>query len=80
MKKLSELWQSYADHVIPPTASPIQRQETRRAFYAGATALFNGVTAGLTEGPEPREEDVRALEALSEELEAFARDIQAGKA
>lgn len=79
MKKLSELWQSYADRVLPKHASAIQRQETRRAFYAGAGALFHGVLLGLTEGPEPQEEDVRALDDLRDELKAFARDLAAGK-
>jgi len=80
MKKIADLWQSYADHVLPPNAGDTQRRETRRAFYAGAHALFAGIVNGLTEGPEPQEEDLRALDDLRDEFEAFARDLAAGKA
>ena len=78
--RVADLWQSYADRVLPRNASWVQRQETRRAFYAGAHALFVGIVNGLTEGPEPQEEDLRALDDLRDEFEAFARDVAAGKA
>lgn len=79
MKRVAELWQAYADRVMAPNARAVQRQETRRAFYAGATALFFGVVNGLTPGPEPTDEDMRALDVIREELEAFARDVKDGK-
>jgi hypothetical protein len=79
MKKLSELWQSYAANMLPPSASDTQRRETRRAFYAGALSIFNVIVENLTEDPEPQEEDVRMLETLEEELSAFAQAVRDGK-
>jgi len=79
MKKIADLWQSYAAHVLPPNASDTQRRETRRAFYAGALSIFNVIVDSLTDGPEPQEEDVRTIEALSEELSAFAQVVREGK-
>lgn len=80
MKTVAELWQSYVDDVLPKNAGAVQRRETRRAFYAGAGAILGAVVSGLSEDPEPTNEDVRALDTLHEELHAFARDVAAGKA
>lgn len=80
MKTVAALWQSYVDDVLPKHAGAVQRQETRRAFYAGAQAFFHAVAAGLSEGAEPTDEDVQSLEALHGEFKAFARDVAAGKA
>ncbi len=80
MKTVAELWQSYANDVLPKHASATQRRETRRAFYAGAQAFFGAIVAGLSEGAEPTEEDVQSLDTLHEEFKAFARDVAAGKA
>jgi biotin synthase-like enzyme len=79
-KRLEALWASYERDVIPTKAGAIQRQESRRAFYAGAAALFGAVLRGLTEGEEPTEEDLRMLDELQEELVEHARDVAAGKA
>lgn len=83
MIKVADLWQSYAARVLPPDAPPVQRQETRRAFYAGAGAVLSGVLLGLVESPGPAEADTeadtQAINELLEELDAFARDVAAGK-
>lgn len=39
------LWSHYAKRCIPDGAGTEQRTETRRAFYAGAAALFGLITA-----------------------------------
>jgi hypothetical protein len=80
MKRVADLWQAYADRVLPKYAGAVQRQETRRAFYAGAGALFGAVVNGMTPGPEPQDDDIQALDSIEEEFEAFARDVAAGRA
>ena len=39
MQTVHDQWVSYLEQVMPSNAGPIQIQETRRAFYAGAFAL-----------------------------------------
>ena len=67
-------WQQYAEKILPAGAPMIQRQETRRAFYAGAMHLL--LTMAELGDPE-MDEDVGAevLEATKREIEAFVRRI-----
>ena len=67
-------WQDYAQKILPKSAPPVQRQETRRAFYAGAAHLL----ATMAELGEPEvDEDAGAgvLEATQHEIEAFVRTV-----
>jgi hypothetical protein len=73
---LSE-WDSYRTLVVPADAPPIQQQETRRAFYAGAQAMLVMISATSERGPD---EGVADIEALQVELAAFVGRVQAGKA
>ncbi len=50
---IEAMWLSYCRNVLPLDVSDIQREETRRAFYAGAHVSLNSV--------------VRATEILSED-------------
>ena len=40
MKSISEMWESFRDATIPPTASQLQVDECRRSFYAGAWGML----------------------------------------
>lgn len=44
-RKLEEKWLSFAEFVIPQKASIAQRQEMRRAYYAGASSMFELITS-----------------------------------
>lgn len=77
---LNESWDSYAERVLPKNAPPVQIQETRRAFYAGAQALFTNVMQALDPGTEPTADDLRYMDALVLELAQFFADVKAGKA
>jgi len=68
-----EEWQSYERDVVPSTAPDIQREECRRAFYAGAWACFCAVLAAS----EPADEDEceRRLQALQDEIENVPKDL-----
>lgn len=73
-------WRSYVAEVLPPDCSAIQLCETRRAFYAGAQALFGGLLSRFTEDREPTEEDLKLMDQVNEELKAFAHDLRRGRA
>jgi hypothetical protein len=79
MKRLlmAEQWNSFAQAVLPKDASPIQRQEMRRAFYAGAQAILFKVIASFAPESEPTAEDLQMMDNLERELSDFA---EAGKA
>lgn len=72
-------WRSYAEHVLPAGASPIQKQETRRAFYAGAGLLFEALTNAV--GPDDVSEDagMDIMESVDAEIKAFLLDVKAGR-
>jgi hypothetical protein len=40
MKRLEPEWLSYRRQVVPRDAGGVQVEECRRAFYAGAAALY----------------------------------------
>jgi len=63
-------WIQFAERILPEHASAVQRQEMRRAFYAGAMMLLMDL-AEL--GDEDVSEDAGAevLEATRREVEAF---------
>lgn len=72
-------WLSYAEHVLPSGASATQKRETRRAFYAGAGLLFEKLTNAV--GPDDVSEDdgVEIMASVQTEIEAFLRDVKAGR-
>jgi hypothetical protein len=73
-------WESFAALVLPADAGDVQRQETRRAFYAGAQALLGLMMHGLEATDEVTDDDVASLTRLQEELAAFVRDVKEGRA
>lgn len=79
--RLLEEWNSFATVVIPPNCSTIQRQEMRRAFYAGAAGIMDKLMKAL--GPdtgEPTEADLMVMAEFQQELLLFAKDMQEGRA
>lgn len=51
-RPIAAFWESYLSQVIPPEASESQRRETRRAFYAGAGAVFSVIVSGIDQSTE----------------------------
>jgi hypothetical protein len=57
--------------------------ESRRAFYAGAQALFGRMMRATGDSPadaEPTEEEMDFMRRIDAELRAFVADVKAGKA
>jgi hypothetical protein len=72
-------WASFSKLVFgDKKPSPIQYQEMRRAFYAG----FHGNLMMMRHGIAALDEEpaVAALEALHAECQAFAKEIEEGRA
>jgi hypothetical protein len=78
-KRFKAMWNDYAAKVIPKSASGVQIQEYRRAFYADGRALLSIITviASLSKGDT--DEDVRAIHALETEFDVFRRDVVEGR-
>lgn len=61
---------AFADFVIAKDAPPIQREEMRLAFMAGADHLFSSIMNVLDPGDaEPTERDLRRMNSIHAELE-----------
>jgi len=78
-RSLGAEFRAWSASVLDPIgASGLQRQETRRAWYAGASAMF-GLMAGATPGgaglDDHDDEDAAYVEGLHQELRRFARDL-----
>ena len=80
MGLMAEAWRAYEHRVIPIAATRVQRQEMRRAFYAGAQALLTGLLSRFTEDREPTEQDMRLMAEVERELQQFVGDVRNGRA
>ena len=77
---MMEQWDEFARRILPANCSQVQRQETRRAFYAGAQAILFRVIAAFAPEAEPTAEDLQVMEDLDQELRDFAKLIEQGRA
>jgi hypothetical protein len=82
MKRLlmAEEWDKFARGVIPADAPKVQKQEMRRAFYAGAQSILFRVIQSFAPDSEPTDADVQIMENLHQELQDFAALVKAGRA
>jgi len=74
---VAESFAGYRRDVIPDDASPVQVEECRRAFYAGAYFLLMHLATSFDD-ETPDEEGIAELEQLKTECEAFAASLQSG--
>lgn len=61
---------------LPADAPPIQLEEMRNAFFAGAQHLFGSIMDILDPGEEPTDADLRRMDLIDRELKAFIADYQ----
>lgn len=80
MGLLRRAWLSFAEQVLPVHASAMQRQETRRAFYAGANSLLSVLLTNVSDSDEETPEDAALLPGIQAEIDAFIADMLAGRA
>jgi len=75
--RITDAWNMYRKNVMHKWAPPLQRQECRRAFYAGAEAAMtaSAILAGLEE-----KEGTQGLLEIEAELLRFIEQVKAGEA
>ena len=78
-KRIETLWLLYAHHVkVPPGGT--QWIETRRAFFGGATTLFETIMRVLEPDAEPTEKDLARMDRIAKELARWGDEMKAGTA
>ena len=79
MRTIADQWADFERLVMPQGASALQRQEMRRAFYAGFQAsLTVGVEIAAADLSD--EAGAAVLQGLHEECQSFCAEIAAGRA
>lgn len=78
--RLGREWVDYHMRIVPKDAPPVQVQETRRAFYSGATILLSLIMTGLSPEEDPTEDDLRKMDQLKAEMDQFWKDVEEGRA
>jgi len=79
MNTIAEQWVAFEVLVMPKDAPPVQRQEMRRAFYAGAEAMLRlQYAAGDRDVSENA--GVMMLEGWHDECRRFAQQVAQGGA
>lgn len=76
--RIEAQWQEFAEKVGLKTASEIQQRECRKAFFAGAIALFYLMINQLdaTDSPdEVTEADEQLLTDVKEEFDAYGIEL-----
>lgn len=66
-------WRSYDRAVVPANAPTVQREECRRAFYAGARAMLTLVYEAVNADEATAE---RNLAALDHEVNTILKDLR----
>lgn len=64
-------WAGFRVMAIPDNAPPVQIEEMRNAFFAGAQHLFTSMMSVLESGDEPTEADMRRISLIDVELTQF---------
>lgn len=70
-------WEVFNRFILDPSAPTIQREEMRKAFFAGAQHVFMCLCSSLDPGIEPTEGDMKRMELLEAELDEFGKSFAA---
>ena len=80
MKLLETEWTNYRIAVIPKDAPSVQLSESRRAFYAGAWALYTLLMDSLEPGTDETPPDLSLMASLDREMREFQVRVATGAA
>lgn len=80
VETVGQMWEDFDRQVLPVGCSKIQKQETRRAFFAGAYALLQTCLGVLADPACPDEVGERVLSRWQAECEAFYEQVGRGRA
>jgi predicted metal-dependent HD superfamily phosphohydrolase len=78
--RIAEEWQSFREAALGGGVPPIQLQEMRRAFFAGALACKHVILRDISDSAETTDADLSILEDLEAEFQAFGESVKAGRA
>jgi hypothetical protein len=78
VKLLETKFINYRNAIIPKDAGSIQLQESRRAFYAGAWALYSLMMNHLESGTEETPNDLALMAKLDAEMREFKDRVVKG--
>ena len=77
---LASAWKAFTRNILDPVgAGSLQRRETKRAFYLGAYTVYRGIIDNMGDGNEPTDEDIKILDDLYVELDAFIKSLKEGR-
>lgn len=79
MNTIQEQWEAFSKLTLPANASPIQRQEVRRAFYGGVEGMVRILDA-VAASNVSEEAGMQILNGCQDELRRFATAIARGQA
>lgn len=72
---LKDHWESYLNEVLPKNAPEIQKVECRRAFYAGALAIWVTVISGVSEAEEITGSDLLLMNTIKNEFAEYLKEL-----
>jgi len=78
MNTIQEQWEKFSKLTIAKDAPDIQKQETRRAFYAGVEGLLR-IQFNIAESSMSEDAAVAIFQEIEDELHMFAQDMRDGK-
>jgi hypothetical protein len=79
--RIAEQWDQFARLVFKDTAvSPVQKQEMRRAFYAGADAIMTAIMRDASTDEAMTEDDMFIADDFESEIRDFAERLKKGLA
>lgn len=79
-RRVAESWASFEREILPRDCSAVQRQEMRRAFYAGALTIMDTMAAAMSAGDEMTAGDEQAMIDLALEREEYLANLRLGRA
>ena len=72
-------WVILRGMAVPPDAPLLQLNEMRMAYMAGAQHLYSSLMTIMDAGTEPTAADLRRMELIHNELEAFRKEMEMRK-
>ncbi|HEX2882239.1 MAG TPA: hypothetical protein VHO25_22115 [Polyangiaceae bacterium] len=72
---IGQAWERFEAMVLPQSAGAFQRNEMRKAFFAGATILFEIMNNGISDGLDVNPEDMTFMNDLNAEMVEFGQSL-----
>jgi hypothetical protein len=69
-------WRAYVILGGLENASQVQRDETRKAYYAGAQHLFASILSVLDPGEDTTDADMKRMSLINEELDRWVQSMK----